>query len=453
MMLLGQFGLLGLSILASVRAESSLTTAASASKSSSDSSALGSDSSRSSSTSTSSSAAATHTVSVGADGINYSPVSLTADVGDIIEFRFYPQNHSVARAEYKLPCIPYEDTGAGKVGFWSGFEPIAIVSNNPPTYSVVINDTEPIFFYCSSPGACQEGMVGVINPNDTQTFDTQLAYAQNATLVFSPNEYFPAETSKATTGSSATATSASDSNVTSSHKPFPPGAIAGIVVGAVAVIALAGALFYMCGRHRMMKEVFHNGPSNGPQTNNAFDNNHNSYMSQGGTTVSEANYPNMTKFSSGLTAMDSASGRFSPHNGAYTETDANSFRSRSPPIDETGMQTVRNGQYQSVSVGSPMGSPGFPSPAYNHEAHLKAQPIGKPTLSEMDDRTVQEAFRTQEKQKQNQGQGPIELPVPSRSASMTAGAPSPERERPFSYTDSESGYVGMMRSEIVDKTR
>ena len=31
---------------------------------------------------------------------------------------------------------------------------------------------------------------------------------------------------------------------------------------------------------------------------------------------------------------------------------------------------------------------------------------------------------------------------------MTAGAPSPERERPFSYTDSESGYAGRMRSEV-----
>ena len=48
----------------------------------------------------------------------------------ILVFRFYPQNHSVARAAYKSPCIPYELTGAGNVGFWSGFEPTQIVSNN-----------------------------------------------------------------------------------------------------------------------------------------------------------------------------------------------------------------------------------------------------------------------------------------------------------------------------------
>ncbi|CAD6452140.1 c12dab74-874d-4bee-8431-555e9fafc929 [Sclerotinia trifoliorum] len=436
-MLLRQFGLLGLSILASVRAETSTTetsTTASASKSSSASSASDSSSATSSSTTTSKSAAATHVVSVGADGLNYTPRSLTANVGDIIEFRFYPLNHSVARAEYKQPCIPYEDTGAGKVGFWSGFEPISIVTNDPPMYNLLINDTEPIFFYCSAPGACQDGMIGVINPNTTQTFDVQFAYAENSTMEFSPNEYFPLETSKPVAG-------------TDSHKPFPPGAIAGIVISAVAVIALAGALFYMCGRHRTMKEVLHNG-SAGPQTNDAFDNNHNSYMSQGGKSVSEVNYRSMSKFSSGLSGLDTASGRFSPHYGAYTDPDANSFRSRSPPMDEVGMQTVRNGQYQSVSVGSPLGSPGFPNRAYNHDSHSSVQQYGGSTLSEMDDRSAQDVLRMQGKEIQNQGKGPIELPVPSRSASMIAGAPSPERERPFSYTDSESGYAGMMRSNV-----
>ncbi|KAF7924384.1 uncharacterized protein EAE98_007435 [Botrytis deweyae] len=440
MMLSRLFALLGLSILASVRAESSSTEGSIADSSStasaSKTSFVSSASTTSSSISASKTAVTTHVVSVGADGLNYDPRELTADVGDIIEFRFYPLNHSVARAEYKQPCIPYEDTGAGKIGFWSGFEPTAIVSNNPPIFNLRINDTEPIFFYCSAPGACQEGMVGVINANATQTFDVQFAYAENATMEFSPNEYFPLETAKAVASGS-------------SHKSLPAGAIAGIVVGAVAVIALAGALFYMCGRHRTMKEVFHNGPSSGPPaSSNPYDDSHNSYMSQGGRTVSEANYPNMSKFASGLSGLDTASGRFSPHHGAYTDPDTNSFRSRSPPIDEVGMQTVRNGQYQSVSVGSPMGSPGFPSPAHNHESHLSSQGYGGQTLSEMDDRSAQDALRLQEKERQNQGQGPIELPAPSRSASMTAGAPSPERERPFSYTDSESGYAGMMRNEV-----
>ena len=101
-----------------------------------------------------------------------------------VEFQFFPPNHSVARAEYGFPCIPYELTGENKVGFFSGFHPVDVILDNnvgphsssalvscakyslkPPTWNLTINDTEPIFYYCSAPGSCINfAMVGVINP-------------------------------------------------------------------------------------------------------------------------------------------------------------------------------------------------------------------------------------------------------------------------------------------------
>lgn len=48
----------------------------------------------------------------------------------VAEFSFFPTNHSVGRAEYQQPCIPYEDTGENKVGFWSGFFPLDKVLPN-----------------------------------------------------------------------------------------------------------------------------------------------------------------------------------------------------------------------------------------------------------------------------------------------------------------------------------
>jgi hypothetical protein len=57
----------------------------------------------------------------------FTPNQLKADVGDVVEFWFYPQNHSVARSDFKSPCIPYEDTGVGRQGFWSGFHPLAVI--------------------------------------------------------------------------------------------------------------------------------------------------------------------------------------------------------------------------------------------------------------------------------------------------------------------------------------
>lgn len=91
-------------------------------------------------------------------------------------------NHSVVRAEYQYPCksstavsalnawstnvsfagIPYELVNPGKQGFFSGFQPVDAVLANPPVWRLTINDTQPIFFYCSAPGACIDSqMVGV----------------------------------------------------------------------------------------------------------------------------------------------------------------------------------------------------------------------------------------------------------------------------------------------------
>ena len=59
-------------------------------------------------TTTPSSAAKTHAVQVGPpeDPYHYVPANITADVGDVIVFSFYPRNHSVVQADYLAPCVP-----------------------------------------------------------------------------------------------------------------------------------------------------------------------------------------------------------------------------------------------------------------------------------------------------------------------------------------------------------
>lgn len=108
----------------------------------------------------------THTIAVGATGFNFSPNNLTnVAVGSIIEFNFYPGNHSVVRSAYKFPCIPYEDSGPNRVGFFSGYLDTNVYASDGPKFRVRVNDTEPIFYYCSAPGSCiTHGMLGVINP-------------------------------------------------------------------------------------------------------------------------------------------------------------------------------------------------------------------------------------------------------------------------------------------------
>ena len=46
------------------------------------------------------------------------------------EFRFYPTGHSVVRADFKYPCIPYEYVELNRKGFYSGIQNVqAILSN------------------------------------------------------------------------------------------------------------------------------------------------------------------------------------------------------------------------------------------------------------------------------------------------------------------------------------
>ncbi|KAK0744227.1 hypothetical protein B0T18DRAFT_306678, partial [Schizothecium vesticola] len=83
-----------------------------------------------------------------------------AVAGDILEFHFLSQNHSVVRGDPSTPCHP-----VASGGFFSGFLPTTL-GENGDVFHVIINDTAPLFFYCAQTtpsNACAAGMVGAIN--------------------------------------------------------------------------------------------------------------------------------------------------------------------------------------------------------------------------------------------------------------------------------------------------
>jgi plastocyanin len=61
---------------------------------------------------------ATIPVSVGKTGLTFEPNIIKAAQGDVIEFRFWPRNHSVVAGEFTSACKP-----ANQGGFFSGFFP------------------------------------------------------------------------------------------------------------------------------------------------------------------------------------------------------------------------------------------------------------------------------------------------------------------------------------------
>ncbi|KAK8105587.1 extracellular serine-rich protein [Apiospora kogelbergensis] len=98
----------------------------------------------------------------GAPALIYTPRTVTAQVGDIVDFHFIDENaaSSVVRGIAGAPCTPYP---AKKEGFFnSGF--ILGEPTGSNVFSVEVNETTPIPIYCSVGGHCRAGMVGYINP-------------------------------------------------------------------------------------------------------------------------------------------------------------------------------------------------------------------------------------------------------------------------------------------------
>jgi plastocyanin len=106
-----------------------------------------------------------HTVQVGSSNgtLAFSPEAISAQAGDQVVFNFYPKNHSVTQSSFAGPCSFKEG------GFDSGFMPVAAnVTETIPTYSITINDTQPVWVYCAqaantAASHCGAGMVFAVN--------------------------------------------------------------------------------------------------------------------------------------------------------------------------------------------------------------------------------------------------------------------------------------------------
>ncbi|OJJ66114.1 hypothetical protein ASPBRDRAFT_189154 [Aspergillus brasiliensis CBS 101740] len=125
------------------------------------------------STESGSASSTTQSVDVGESGLTFNPDTIHIPSGGVVEFHFYPGDHSVAQAAFNNPCHPLSDTS-----FFSGF--MASANDGKPVWSLTVNDTNPIWFYCGQIGHCQAGMVGVINPSGSDTLDSFKSAAASA---------------------------------------------------------------------------------------------------------------------------------------------------------------------------------------------------------------------------------------------------------------------------------
>jgi plastocyanin len=188
-----------------------------------------------------------HTIAVGdkAGNLVFKPDSIQAAEGDMVTFKFWPKNHSVAQATFANPCQPMQG------GFWSGFVPTSDaekVASTTFTYEVT-NASAPIWFYCSQGKHCQNGMVGVINAPQSgdKTIDAFKTAAKAASDNVSPAS--TAGTGGKLAENSTSTTSPSGSPASSSSSASSPAQATGAashLAGSAVFAGMAGAFtFFM----------------------------------------------------------------------------------------------------------------------------------------------------------------------------------------------------------------
>ncbi|KAF1810346.1 hypothetical protein P152DRAFT_369051, partial [Eremomyces bilateralis CBS 781.70] len=122
--------------------------------------------------------AANHTISIGSSGLNIAPNVTHAVPGDLLIFRFFPGHHNVASGPFGTPC----QSSATGGGIFSGWVDASDKEQGAAQIFVVeVNDTEPLWLYCSTPHHCSNGQVAVVNPpsDRSQTLEQYLGAARS----------------------------------------------------------------------------------------------------------------------------------------------------------------------------------------------------------------------------------------------------------------------------------
>ncbi|ORY64354.1 Cupredoxin [Pseudomassariella vexata] len=168
------------------------------------------------------SAQTVHVVSVSSSNasLTFSPDNLQVPAGDMIQFQFRAGNHSVVQSNFDNPCTPIS-MHTNTTGIFSGYQPVAASSamGMVPTYTIMVSDTTPLWFYCSQGKHCQAGMVMVVNENTaknaTRSLENFKSLAKSATANLAPGGTAQEGTSGSTGGSTGGSTSGSTGGSTS----------------------------------------------------------------------------------------------------------------------------------------------------------------------------------------------------------------------------------------------
>lgn len=96
---------------------------------------------------------------VGGSTLTFTPNSVVAQPGDVLQFQFGARNHTVTQSAQSSPCQPLANGGVH-----SGFIPFdGGASGTVGTFDVPVMNNQPMWLYCAQATHCQGGMVMAVN--------------------------------------------------------------------------------------------------------------------------------------------------------------------------------------------------------------------------------------------------------------------------------------------------
>ncbi|KIM85391.1 hypothetical protein PILCRDRAFT_66538 [Piloderma croceum F 1598] len=171
--------------------------------------------------------------------LTFSPDSITAAVGDTVNFHYFAKNHTATQSTFSNPCSFMEG------GFDSGFMPVAENATEQPTFSIVVKNANPIWAYCAQTSPvnhCGQGMVFAVNAGLDGSNNSFQAF-QNAALQIGA----AAASSTASSGVATAASSTAPSSVATAAYggvTIPPAPTPSVVTQAVTVGSSAWTTVY-----------------------------------------------------------------------------------------------------------------------------------------------------------------------------------------------------------------
>ncbi|KAM3438202.1 hypothetical protein NHJ13734_004287 [Beauveria thailandica] len=156
----------------------------------------------------------------GSMGLNFWPDNVKAKVGTMVQVQFRAGNHTLTQSDFDHPCKPIKEVNPSAQGIFSAFQPVAAsaAKGEIPVFTIMVNDTKPMWFFCSQGSHCQKGMAMVINEDTAGNASRSLENYKKSAAETSPGGSTEggASPSEESTGSSTTPADADKSPTTGS---------------------------------------------------------------------------------------------------------------------------------------------------------------------------------------------------------------------------------------------